>query len=173
MGQMEPRRAQFIRSSTFEITNSAAFDTPAGGEADGGGGGAYGAGVGVDVDAFRDGSVVWRETTLWGETSWGKREEARLRRAIVMLCYEPRKTLSLPPTWGLYKNRKDSVCFVLQALNLTSKLHRPWRGTFLNRCLGSRIYIYILDNRVLEANFVGAGSKSGSRKIEQKSFWVG
>lgn len=64
MGQMEPRRAQFIRSSTFEITNSAAFDTPAGGEADGGGGGAYGAGVGVDVDALRDGSVVWRETTL-------------------------------------------------------------------------------------------------------------
>ena len=64
MGQMEPRRAQFIRSSTFEITNSAAFETPAGEEADGGGGGAYGVGVAVDGDAFRDGSVVWRETTL-------------------------------------------------------------------------------------------------------------
>lgn len=40
MGQMDPRRAQFMRSSTFEITNSAAFDSPAGDVADGGGGGA-------------------------------------------------------------------------------------------------------------------------------------
>ena len=44
MGQMDPRRAQFMRSSTFEITNSAVLDTPAG-EADGGGPRAYGAGV--------------------------------------------------------------------------------------------------------------------------------
>lgn len=61
IGQMEPRRAQFIRSSTLEMTNSAALETPTGDEADGGGGGAYGVGVCVDVDALRAGSVVWRD----------------------------------------------------------------------------------------------------------------
>uniref|UniRef100_A0A2P2NLH1 Uncharacterized protein n=1 Tax=Rhizophora mucronata TaxID=61149 RepID=A0A2P2NLH1_RHIMU len=35
MGQIEPRRAQFIRSSTLEITNSAAFERPVGGEVGG------------------------------------------------------------------------------------------------------------------------------------------
>lgn len=38
MGQIDPRRAQFMRSSTFEITNSAAFERPAGDEVEGGGG---------------------------------------------------------------------------------------------------------------------------------------
>jgi len=31
MGQIDPLRAQFMRSSTFEITNSAVFERPGGG----------------------------------------------------------------------------------------------------------------------------------------------
>lgn len=60
MGQIEPRRAQFMRSSTLEITNSAALDIPAGEEVDGGGAEAYGVGA-DEEDAAREGMVVWME----------------------------------------------------------------------------------------------------------------
>lgn len=46
MGQMEPRRAQFMRSSTLEMTNSAGLERAVGEE--GGGGRAYEVGVGDD-----------------------------------------------------------------------------------------------------------------------------
>lgn len=46
MGQIEPRRAQFMRSSTLDTTNSAAFDIGVGGGAP-----PYGAGR---VDAAAD-----------------------------------------------------------------------------------------------------------------------
>ena len=57
MGQIEPRRAQFMRSSTFEITYSAAFGSPVGDEAEGGSGLAYGVGEAVDEED-KAGAVV-------------------------------------------------------------------------------------------------------------------
>lgn len=57
MGQIDPRRAQFIRSSTFEITNSAVFDKPSGEPVDGGPGREYGAGD--EKPSANDGNVVW------------------------------------------------------------------------------------------------------------------
>lgn len=49
-----------MRSSTLEMTNSAALEIPAGEEVDGGRGREYGVGVeAVDVEE-REGRVVWR-----------------------------------------------------------------------------------------------------------------
>lgn len=44
IGQMEPLRAQLSRSSTFDITNSAAFERPVGDDVEGGLALEYGAG---------------------------------------------------------------------------------------------------------------------------------
>lgn len=56
IGQIDPRRAQFSRSSTLDITYSTAFGRPAGDDVDGGGGRAYGAG---DVAAEEYGRADW------------------------------------------------------------------------------------------------------------------
>lgn len=74
-----------MRSSTFEITNSAALERPAGGsEAEGGGGRAYV--VGVEPEGEEDdseGTVVWRERARWAE-SWRGMREARVSRAMTL-----------------------------------------------------------------------------------------
>lgn len=64
IGQMEPRRAQLRRSSTLEITYSAALERPGGEEAEGGRGRLYGVGVVLPEDAVaeREGRVVCRDT---------------------------------------------------------------------------------------------------------------
>nr|GFA66898.1 hypothetical protein [Tanacetum cinerariifolium] len=60
MGQMDPLLAQFIRSSTFEITNSAVFDKPSSDPGvEGRGGLEYG--DGEENDSARVGMVVWIE----------------------------------------------------------------------------------------------------------------
>ena len=88
MGQMEPRRAQFMRSSTLEITNSAVLDSPGGEEVDGGRGREYG--VGVEVAAAveveeRDGRVVWRAAVRDG-VRCGRRVAAVRERSAMVVC---------------------------------------------------------------------------------------
>lgn len=78
MGQMDPRRAQFNRSSTLEITNSAALERPAGEVDDGGGAREYGAGAADSDD--KDGSVVCSAAILCGEVK--ARREVLVRSAI-------------------------------------------------------------------------------------------
>ena len=52
MGQMDPLLAQFIRSSTFEITNSAVLERPGDDPVvEGGGGGGEGEGVWIEAAA--------------------------------------------------------------------------------------------------------------------------
>lgn len=80
MGQMDPRRAQFNRSSTLEITNSAALERPAGEVDDGGGAREYGAGAADSDD--KDGSVVCSAAILCGEVK--ARREVLVRSAIFL-----------------------------------------------------------------------------------------
>ena len=59
MGHMDPRRAQFMRASTFDIMYSPTLFMPT--VAGGGAEPPYGAG---DCDSY-DGVVVWRKEDLW------------------------------------------------------------------------------------------------------------
>lgn len=84
IGQIDPRRAQFIRSSTFEITNSAVFDKPSAEAVEGGPGREYGAGD--EKPSANAGWVVWIDTAAaaarWEDASRARRCDCLARRAI-------------------------------------------------------------------------------------------
>lgn len=82
MGQIDPRRAQFIKSSTFDITYSAAFDSPAGAVVAGGSAPPCGAGIVVDDDDL-DGEVAWIDADL-REDTMAVREAALCTRAMFL-----------------------------------------------------------------------------------------
>lgn len=81
MGQIDPCRAQFIKSSTFDITYSAAFDSPAGAVAAGGCAPPCGAGLVVDDDDL-DGEVAWIDVDL-REDTMAVREAASMHQSHV------------------------------------------------------------------------------------------
>lgn len=81
IGQIDPRRAQFIRSSTFEITNSAVFDKPSAEAVEGGPGREYGAGE--EKPSANAGWVVWIDAAaLWEDANRARRCDCLARRAI-------------------------------------------------------------------------------------------
>ena len=78
IGQIDPRRAQFNRSSTLDITNSAVLERPAG-EVDAGGG-AREYGAGASDSGNNDGSVVCSAAILCGDVK--AKREVLVRSAI-------------------------------------------------------------------------------------------